>query len=165
MPTSPLIYPLCHPDPRILGPDDPGWTGRLSSLEALSPSYSACSRWNSCSYPQSCSNSFKATSHLSTQVRTQASSLPLPFPWGPPSNQSPSAASSSSRTSLTSNSSFPFLGSGLHHLPLVYLKSLPQDKYECLNIIIRPSVIGTLLPSPAWSFPILYPGYRTLQPY
>ena len=165
MPISPLIYPLCHPDPRFLGLDDPGWSGRLSSLEALNPSRSTCSKWNSSSHPQSCSDSFNTTSHLNTQRRTQASSLPLPFHWGPPSNQSPSAANSSSRTSLTSNSSSPFLGSGLHHLPLVYLKSLPQDKYKCLNIIIRPSVIGMLLPSPAWSLPIPYPGYCTLQPY
>ena len=73
---------------------------------------------------------------------------------GPPSNHSPYAAGSSSRISLTSNAS-PFLSSGPCHLPLVYLKSLPQDKYKCLKIITRPFIIETLssLVSP---YPLLW---------
>lgn len=74
-------------------------------------------KWNSLSCPQTCFLS-NTTSYLNTRTRTQASS-PLPaFPWALLPHQSPRAASSNCRISLTSNRSCPSFDSGHNHVLL-----------------------------------------------
>lgn len=98
-------HPPYHPDLHILG-----WTGHLCSLECLSTS-------NSVSKMEFTVLS-NITSYLNTRTRTQASS-PLPaFPWALLPHQSPRAASSNCRISLTSNRSCPSSDSGHNHVLL-----------------------------------------------